>query len=146
MTTYDDPIIIEQDFPSSLEELWLALTEPEQMRRWYFDNIPDFRPEAGFTTEFMVDAGEREFQHQWQVTEAHQPNRLSYRWQYGGYKGAALAVFELSGDDRSAFLRFEFQIEEDFDDSIPEFRRESCVAGWQYFISESLSKYLTGHL
>jgi hypothetical protein len=34
------------------------------------------------------------------------------------------------------------RVVEDFDDSIPEFKRESCVAGWNYFIKERLSDYL----
>jgi len=34
------------------------------------------------------------------------------------------------------------QITEDFDDSIPEFKRESCIGGWNYFLKERLFNYL----
>lgn len=143
MNTADEPIIIEQVFSCSAEELWSALTEPAQMRQWYFDSIPDFHPEKGFTTEFLVDAGEREFLHQWEITEAHEPHRLAYRWRYAGYDGAGISLFEVSADERGAFLRLSFTVEEDFNDGVPEFTRESCAAGWEYFITDSLLNYLS---
>ena len=33
------------------------------------------------------------------------------------------------------------EVIEDFDDAIPEFRRESCEAGWSYFIKERLHNF-----
>jgi hypothetical protein len=34
------------------------------------------------------------------------------------------------------------EVLEDFPDDIPEFRRESCIGGWNYFINHRLKEYL----
>ncbi len=141
MKTNDPDVIVEQDFPCSSVALWQAITDPAQMRQWFFDNIPDFEPRVGFTTEFMVDAGERQFLHQWTVTEVAPQEKLAYRWRYGGYAGAGLSVFELASDEESSQLRVSFVVEEDFSSDIPEFERDACLGGWQYFIAE-LGRYL----
>lgn len=138
----EEPVVIEQDFACSVGALWQALTDPAQMRQWYFDNIPDFRPEPGFYTEFLVDAGERQFLHQWRVLEAVTNDKLSYRWTYDGYQGSAISLFILSGEERQSHLQLRFDVEADFPDDIPEFERESCVGGWEYFIGESLKRFI----
>lgn len=144
MKKTEQPVIIEASFACSRADLWQALTDPTEMRQWFFDNIPHFKPFVGFRTEFMVDAGERQFLHQWQITEVKAPERIAWRWRYKGYEGAALSVFELDGDQRQSHLRLSFPVEEDFSDEIPEFRRESCVGGWTYFM-ERLRMYLDGN-
>ena len=65
MKTSEALVVVEGDIDGSVTRLWHALTDAQVMRQWFFDNIPDFKPEVGFTTEFMVDAGERQFLHQW---------------------------------------------------------------------------------
>lgn len=134
-------VVIEKQFACSCDALWQALVEPEKMRQWFFPDIPDFRAETGYSTEFMVDAGERQFLHQWEVTEVVSGEKIAYRWRYAGYEGAALSVFEIAGDQNSCSLRLSFPIEEDFQDGIPEFTREACLGGWEYFTGE-LASYL----
>ena len=51
----DEPIIVEEIYQAPLEKVWSALTEIEQMKQWYFDNIPAFKPEVGFETKFDVN-------------------------------------------------------------------------------------------
>lgn len=136
MKTSEEPVIVEADIDASVSRLWQALTDPAQMRQWYFDNIPDFRPEVGFKTQFMVDAGERQFLHQWQVTEVEPEAKLAYRWTFDGYPGSSQSVFELSGDDNHSHLRISIPVQEDFPDDISEFTRESCLGGWQYMVAQ----------
>jgi hypothetical protein len=33
-------------------------------------------------------------------------------------------------------------VRETFPDDIPEFRRDSCIGGWEYLIQKSLKEYL----
>jgi uncharacterized protein YndB with AHSA1/START domain len=141
MQINDPDVIVEQDFPCSQQVLWRAITDPAQMRQWFFDNIPNFEPRVGFKTEFTVDAGERQFLHQWNVTEVEPQKKLVYRWRYSGYAGTGRSVFELAGDDEFSQLRINFVVEEDFAADIPEFQRAACLGGWQYFIAE-LGRYL----
>ena len=41
------PIVVEQSFPVTPETVWRAITKPNLMRLWYFEQIEDFRPEVG---------------------------------------------------------------------------------------------------
>lgn len=48
------PLTLEKTYNATPEDLWQALTDPVQMRAWYFPMLEDFRPVPGFVTEFTV--------------------------------------------------------------------------------------------
>ncbi len=144
MRKEDRSIIVEQTYNASLDDAWSAITEIDQMRQWYFDNIPAFRPEIGFETQFNVQSGGRDFLHLWKVTEVVSKKRITYNWKYDGYPGDSFVVFELSQQDNLTTLRLTHQVTESFPEDIPDFNREGCIEGWKYFIKNSLKKYLEG--
>lgn len=144
MKTSDDPIVVEQTFNTPLDAVWKAITETDEMRQWYFENIPSFKPQVGFETRFMVQSGDRDFLHMWKVTEAVPRKRISYDWRFQGYPGMSSAAFEILDNKGSTMLRLTVTVLEDFPDDIPEFKRESCVDGWKYFINGRLKAYLGG--
>ena len=90
----DPPIIVEQSFAVSAEAVWRAITDVDQMRQWYFENIPDFRAEVGFETRFEIRNEGRVFLHQWKVTEVVSLRKIEYDWTYAGYSGEFLSTFE----------------------------------------------------
>ncbi len=51
-------------------------------------------------------------------------------------------TFELTEQGRATTLKLTNTVLQDFPDNVPEFERESCLAGWQYFIGQSLKVYL----
>jgi len=53
MKRADPPIIVKNTYSASIEKVWSAITNVEQMTQWFFNNIPDFRPEIGFATQFV---------------------------------------------------------------------------------------------
>jgi len=57
------PVVVEQDFNRSVSDVWDAITKIDEMRKWYFENIPDFKAEVGFGTRFVVESGDRSFLH-----------------------------------------------------------------------------------
>ena len=69
MKVSDEPIVVEQSFHNSTEEVWSAITELKQMLEWFFDNIEEFQPKIGFKTSFSIQSGERTFTHLWEITE-----------------------------------------------------------------------------
>ncbi len=142
MKTTDPPVIVERRFDAPIEKVWQAITDSAQMRNWFFGNIPDFRPEIGFVTRFDVNSGERIFPHLWQVTEVVPRQQLSLNWKYDGFAGDSHVHFELFEKNGRTTLRVTTEVVEDFDDAIPEFRRENCVGGWEYFIQNRLAEYL----
>lgn len=145
MKTSDNPIVVEQTFDASLDTVWKAITAIDLMRQWYFDNIPAFKPVVGFETRFNVQSGGRDFLHLWKVTEVVPRKRISYDWRFEGYSGDSSVAFELFNNGESTSLKLTVTVRQDFPDDIPEFKRESCIDGWKYFIKERLKEYLEGN-
>ena len=135
MRKSDEPIIVEQTFNTSIDIVWNSITEIDQMRQWFFDNIPSFKPEVGFETQFSVQSQNRNFLHMWKVTEVVPKKMITYNWKYAGYPGDSFVVFELFKQNNLTKLRLTHQVRESFPEDIPEFSRESCVDGWN-FLSE----------
>lgn len=142
MKRSDDPIIVEEHFQVDPASVWRAITELDQMRQWFFENIPDFNPQVGFTVEFDVDAGERIFPHHWTITRVETGKLIEYNWNYTGYAGDAIVIFEVIPVNGSTMLRLTNIVTEDFQEDIPEFKRESCIGGWTYFIKQRLKRHL----
>jgi uncharacterized protein YndB with AHSA1/START domain len=142
LKTTDEPIVVEQVFNSSIETVWNAITEISQMCQWYFDNIPTFKPEVGFETQFNVQSDERNFLHKWKVTEVQVLKMIKYTWVFKDYAGKSTSNFELFKQNNLTKLRLTVDVLEDFSDDIPEFKRESCIAGWKYFINDRLKDFL----
>jgi len=41
MKITDDPVIIEQTISTSIHNLWNAISKPEEMKLWFFENISE---------------------------------------------------------------------------------------------------------
>ena len=141
MRKNDEPVIVEQTYDTSINAVWSAITEIDQMRQWYFDNIPSFKPEVGFETQFNVQSGGRDFLHMWKVTEVSSLKMIKYNWKFKGYPGDSFVVFELFKQNNMTKLRLTCQVKESFPEDIPEFTRESCIEGWTFFIKKSLKEF-----
>ena len=137
-----EPIIVEQHFEKTMSVVWKAITEPDQMIKWFFENIPDFRPEVGFKTQFNVQSGERNFLHLWEIIDVDQGKKIVYDWRYQEYTGIGKVTFELEEKNGQTVLKLTNEGLESFPADIPEFTKESCVGGWTYFIKERLKTSL----
>ena len=138
----EEPIIVEQTFNTSREAVWNAITDIGQMRQWYFENIPSFKPEVGFETQFNVQSQDRNFLHMWKVTEVVPLKMISYNWKFEGYPGDSVVTFELFQQENLIKLRLTDRVLESFPGDIPEFARESGVEGWTFFIKKRLKEFL----
>lgn len=138
----DAPVVVEATYKASAETVWNAITNADEMRNWYFQEIPAFEPEVGFETRFDVESGGRIFPHVWKVTAATPNQSVEYDWSYDGYDGDGFVAFEITDNGDSATLKLTCKVRETFQEDIPEFSRENCVAGWEYFIQDSLKSYL----
>ena len=143
MKKNEKPIVVEEKFEKDLTMVWYAITEVDQMRQWFFEEIPDFKPVVGFEVEFNVDAGEKKFLHQWKITKVIPEKLIQYNWKYGGYSGDSYVTFEIEEENNIRKLKLTHVITEDFPNDVTEFRRESCITGWNYFIKQRLKNYLT---
>ena len=142
MKTTEAPVVVEAIFNAPIEKVWNAITDIEEMKRWYFDNIDAFKAEVGGKSRFAVQSEERTFTHLWEVTEVAAPHKITYNWKYEEYPGDSFVSFELIEEKGKTKLILTATVVEDFDDAIPEFKRGSCQKGWEYFICFRLVEYL----
>ena len=138
----NNPIRVLQTFDASIETVWKAITKLEQMHQWYFPNIPDFKPEIGFKTRFLIQNEGRNFTHIWKVKEVILHEIIGYSWNFEEYTGEGYSTFELAEKDEKTQLTLKSYVVVAFPDDIPEFKRESGQAGWDYLIKTSLVDYL----
>lgn len=143
MTVKEAPVIVEQIFQVSKNLIWDAITNIEKMKLWFFEDIEGFKPEIGFQTKFNVISEQRNFMHCWEIIQVEPLQKITYHWNYEGYKGDSLVHFELFTQENNTLLRVTTEVIEDFNGVIPEFKRESCVGGWDYFIKDRLKNYIT---
>jgi uncharacterized protein YndB with AHSA1/START domain len=138
----NEPIVIEKTFNVPVDKVWTAITEKDEMIKWFFGMIESFQPEIGFETKFSVKSGDNIFLHLWKVTEVIPRKKITLNWKYGGYPGDSCVTFELSSLEDQTKLKLIHEGRETFPQDITEFTRESCENGWNYFIGDSLNKYL----
>tara|TARA_R110001583_G_C5484510_1_gene394160 strand:- start:176 stop:616 length:441 start_codon:yes stop_codon:yes gene_type:complete len=142
MKDNDKLVIVEEIFNCSIKKVWNSITDLNEMKQWYFNNIPSFKPEVGFKTEFMVQSQERKFTHLWTVTAIEPFKKIGYNWKYKEYAGNSFVYFELFDEKNKTLLRVTSKVIESFPEDIPEFKSESCREGWNYFIKQHLKNYL----
>ena len=142
MKKTDPLIIIEEEYEASLKNVWLAITEQNQMNKWFFEQITSFKAEEGFETQFVVAVENRKFTHLWRIIEVVLYHRIKYQWRYKEYAGDSYVTFELTEENKKVKLKLTAEVIQDFPEEIPEFKRESCIGGWNYFIKESLKDYI----
>lgn len=142
MRKSDLPIVVEQNFNVSITELWSAVTELKQMKQWFFENIEAFEPKIGFESRFVVENEGRRFPHLLRITEAEALKKIKLDWSYEGYAGNSFVTIQFFEKEKGTSLKLIHTITEDFPPNIPEFTRESCQSGWNYFIKESLTDYM----
>lgn len=139
-----EPVIVSKIINQPIEKVWRAITEHSEMTQWFFDNIPNFKAEKGFRTWFVVASEERTFYHLWEVTEVIQNEILKVEWTYPDYiKEPFLVTFQLNdeSENETQIIVSAKGIEKFKDFNIPEFTRESCKGGWEYF-TDRLKEYL----
>jgi len=142
MLASDPPIITTQDFKVSKVELWNAITNPEEMKKWYFEIMPDFKPEVGFKTQFLISVEDRNYTHLWEVTDMILQEMIKTRWHYEEHPGDSYVIFEIIEIEGGTRLKATCEITEDFPQDLPEFKRDSGVAGWKFLIQDRLVNHL----
>lgn len=135
-------MVVTQTFQVSSVALWKAITEVKQMKQWFFENIKAFEPEVGFSTKFVVENEGKLFPHLWEITQVIPLKKIAYNWKYEGFAGDSFMTFEISEQEKGSILKLTHTVTQDFPSNIPEFTRESCMAGWDYFIRQRLKDYL----
>lgn len=142
MKKTDPPIVVEAVLPVGQRAVWRALIDLDKMHRWYFENLPEFEAVEGFEVSFPVYSETRTFTHRWTVLEIVDQKSIKLRWQYKEYPGDSTVTFSLADRGAETLITVTCEVLADFPEDIPEFERESCIGGWQYFLGR-LEGYLS---
>jgi uncharacterized protein YndB with AHSA1/START domain len=78
-----EAVVLERTFAAPVARVWKALTNVEEMRRWYFD-LKEFEPEVGFEFEFTVEHEGMKYHHLCKIAEVIPQKKLAYTWRYKG--------------------------------------------------------------
>lgn len=136
-----EPFIIERTMNASVEKIWQAITDKEQMKQWYFD-IADFKPEIGFEFQFEGGDESKTYLHYCKIIEAIPNKKLSYSWRYEGYEGISFLTFELFAEENKTRLKLTHEGLESFPQNLPSFAKESFAAGWTQIIGTNLPHFV----
>jgi Uncharacterized conserved protein len=137
------PIVVSQVVEHDISTVWQAVTAPDQMRQWYFEDMPDFRPELDFATQFVMDSGMNKFTTTWRIVEVNPIKKVAYTWTYAEYPGEGLVTFALDPlHTNKTKVTVTNTGLHTFPTDLSEFSIESCRGGWEYFIKQRLPEYL----
>jgi len=134
------PVIIENTFNASSEKIWKAITDKNEMKKWYFD-LPDFKPEVGSEFQFEGGTEQKKYLHLCKITEVIPFKKLTYSWSYDGYEGISFVTFELFPEGDKTKLKLTHSGLETFPSNNPDFAKNNFVAGWTEIIGTSLKNY-----
>jgi len=135
------PFVIERTLNAPVERIWKAITDPTEMKQWYFD-LPTFRPEVGCEFRFEGGPPEKCYLHICEVTEVVENKRLTYSWRYDGYPGLSFVTFELFGEGDKTRLVLTHSDIESFGTENPDLAKTNFIAGWTHIIGTSLIDYI----
>lgn len=135
------PFTIERTYNASIERVWKAITDKDDMRQWYFD-LQEFKPVVGFTFEFYGKGSSgQDMKHLCEVTEAKPPQKLVYSWRYEGYSGTSFVTFELFPDGKGTRLKLTHSGLETFP-PLADFAKSNFAKGWTELIGSLLKSFV----
>ena len=138
-----EPIIIDRTYNAPPERVWKALTDREQMKKWYFD-IAEFKPEVGFEFHFTGGTPEKKYLHICKITEVVVGKKLTYSWRYDGVKGISHVTFEIVKEGNQTRVRLTHKGIDSFPEDDPNMKRGSFLQGWTQIIGTSLKGFVEG--
>jgi uncharacterized protein YndB with AHSA1/START domain len=137
----NNDFIIERTFDVPSDRVWKAITDGDEMKKWYFD-FKEFRTEVGFEFRFFGGPEDRQYEHVCVIREVIPQAKLSYSWRYEGYKGDSLVTFELFPDGDKTTLRLTHSGLDTIAVNGPDFARENFAGGWTELIGTLLKNHV----
>ena len=129
-----DSVVVERFLNAPIDVVWRAITEPEQMKQWYFPAIQAFKPEVGFEVRVDTEYEGRKKEHLWKITEVVPGRKIAYSWNYTENFGNSTVSWELYDEGKTTRLRLvhtgllSFQPEKN-----PLYVRKNFFGGWTFF-------------
>jgi uncharacterized protein YndB with AHSA1/START domain len=135
-----EPLVIERTFAAPAALVWKAITNVEDMSRWYFE-VKKFKPEVGCEFSFVVEHEGNVHDHRCKITEVIPQRKIAYTWRYHGHEGNSLVTFELFAEGDRTKLKLTHEGLETFP-KLPSFARKNFMEGWTQLIGTSLKDFV----
>jgi uncharacterized protein YndB with AHSA1/START domain len=138
------PFVIERIYNAPVSRVWKAITNKEEMKKWYFEDMDQFKPEIGTEFEFEAGNDEKQYLHQCKVTEVIENKKISYTWKYRDHQGNSLVTFELfpEGSNKTRLKLTHAGLETFPSTTNKDFGKESFATGWEHFIGKQLKEFV----
>ena len=115
-------------------EIWQALTDPHEMKEWYFD-IPDFELKVGSVFNFYEPGEARQFHHRCVIREIVPNRKFSHTWTHPAYsEGESLVTWLIDEKEDLTEVTLQHEGIENFAGAGPEFAPENYQKGWDGFM------------
>ena len=139
----NESIVIEKIYNAPVEKVWYAITDKNEMKKWYFD-LAEFKPEVGFEFQFYGQGKDGEqYLHLCQITEVTARKKLTHNWRYDGFEGNSFVTFELFDEGVKTRLKLTHAGLETFPMTANNaFAKENFVEGWTAITGTMLKDYL----
>lgn len=134
------PLVVERVIAASRERVWQAITNADEMARWYFE-MENFKARPGCEFRFVVQHQGNTYDHRCKIVEIIPKSKISYTWRFHGHEGLSLVTFELSGSGKKTKLRLTHSGLESFPEA-PQFARKNFEGGWKSLIGDSLPDFV----
>ena len=137
-----DTVIVEKVLHASVEQVWKAISDKDEMKQWYFD-LEDFKAEKGFTFRFKGGPEEGpEYVHICEVTEVIHNKKLTYSWRYEGFPGISHVTWELEAKGDNTLLTLTHTGLDTIAPAGPDFALSNFKEGWNDFVNKALPIYV----
>ena len=136
-----DPFVIERTYDASVTRVWKAITDKDEMKKWYFD-LAEFKPVKGFEFQFEGGPDGRKYLHLCKITEVIPERKIAYSWRYDGYEGNSIVTFELFAENNKTRLRLTHEGLDTFPKNNVDFYKSNFAEGWTYIVGTSLKDFL----
>jgi uncharacterized protein YndB with AHSA1/START domain len=134
------PIVKEVVLDAPVEKVWKALTDKNEMKKWYFD-IAEFKPEVGYKFSFLGEKAGRKFVHLCTILEVEKNKKISHTWTYEGVEGETIVRYELFPEGNQTRLRLTHEGLENLPQN-EDYARANFQEGWNHIIGTSIKNYI----
>lgn len=136
-----NPFVIERTYDAPVEKVWKAITDLDQMKKWYFPDMKGFKPVVGAEFTFTGENKGVIYIHLCKVTEVEPLKKLRHSWRYEGQPGNSFVTWELFSSGSKTTVRLTHEGLETFPDS-PDFAKKNFEAGWTEIVGKMLKEFL----
>ncbi|CAD7797192.1 hypothetical protein CHRY9390_00126 [Chryseobacterium aquaeductus] len=138
----ETPIVIRKKINASIEKVWKALTDKDELPLWYFA-IKDFEAEAGKSFDFYEPGEEKKYLHRIEILKVVPNQKLKYSWFYPSFsEEKTIVTWNLESDVDGTLVVLTHEGLEKLKDLGDGFSSENFTQGWNEILGQSLKLYL----